>query len=234
MPVDAEAWLRARNVARQPLWSTTSSGSPAEPARTDLTGDHDVVGFAPSDLADDESVADDTSVGDDLADVAELPEDARKALAFIRRSTMRTPQATARIREKLAQRGFGATAIDDAVRRATREGIVDDDAIAHALVDEARRKGHGQLRIRQDLTRRGFDRKVVERQLAPFAEEDPYAAAFEVARHRAQQLSSEEPQHAYRRVVGYVARRGYPESIARKVARDAVFAQRESEWNASR
>jgi hypothetical protein len=38
-----------------------------------------------------------------------------------------------------------------------------------------------------------------------------------------------ETETAYRRVVGYVARRGYPEALARKVAREAVFASRDAQ-----
>lgn len=158
---------------------------------------------------------------------ASLSDDVAAALAFIRRSTATVPQSVGRLREKLADRDTPASVIDLAVERAHAEGLVDDEAMAAALVDEGRAKGHAPTRLRADLTRRGFDRDVIERAVAVTDGEDLSAAAFAVAQERAERLTAMAPETAVRRIVGQLARRGYPEALARKVARDAVFTSRD-------
>lgn len=161
------------------------------------------------------------------AQARSLSDDVSTALAFIRRSTATAPQSVGRLREKLAERDTPPPAIELALERAHAEGLVDDRAMAAALVEEGRAKGHAPTRLRADLTRRGFDRDLVEEAVAVTAGEDLSAAAFAIARQRAERLTAVAPETAVRRIVGQLARRGYPEALARKVARDAVFATRD-------
>ncbi|MEX2328799.1 MAG: regulatory protein RecX [Nitriliruptoraceae bacterium] len=157
-----------------------------------------------------------------------------EALAFVRRSASMTPQSEGRLRDKLAQRGFDDHQVEATLVRARSEGLVDDRRMAQSLVDEARARGHALLRIRRDLGARGFDRDLIASLLAPYESEDQQAVAFELARQRAAQLTGETAETAFRRVAGHVARRGHPDALARKVARDAVFALREEQRTADR
>jgi regulatory protein len=68
--------------------------------------------------------------------------------------------------------------------------------------------------------------------LPPPDAEDHEAAAFAVAADKAGGLTALPTEAAFRRVVAHVARRGYPEGLARKVAREAVFAARDPERTA--
>ncbi len=156
------------------------------------------------------------------------------AVAFIRRSTAGAPQAEGRLRDKLLERGHPESVTVLAMERARRERLVDDAAMAAALVDEKRRAGHAPARIRRDLRGRGFGDEVLDPLLAAAESEDQEAAAFALATERAAGLTGMATETAYRRVVGHVARRGYPEALARKVARAAVFSSREQERAAGR
>jgi regulatory protein len=158
-----------------------------------------------------------------------LADDVAEGLAFVRRSTATAPQSVGRLRSKLAERDTPAAAIDLVIERAYAERLVDDDAMAAAIVEERRAKGHAPARLRQDLTKRGFDRDTIDRALASVETEDQEAAAFAVAHAKASRLTGLEAETAYRRTVGHVARRGYPEGLARKVARLAVDATRDPE-----
>jgi regulatory protein len=142
------------------------------------------------------------------------------------------PQAEGRLRDKLVERGFATPVIEGALERARTERLVDDRAMAAALVEERRRKGHAVARIRRDLRERGFDEATLDAVLADSAREDPEAAAFAVARDKAAGLTALTAETAFRRVVGHVVRRGYPEGLARKVAREAVFTARDPERTA--
>lgn len=163
-----------------------------------------------------------------------LSDDVAAALAFVRRSTANAPQSVGRLRDKLTERGTTPQVTELALERAHAEGLVDDAAMAAALVDEGRAKGHAPTRLRADLTRRGFDAAVIAEALSVTEGEDLSAAAFALARQRAERLTAVAAETAVRRIVGQLARRGYPEALARKVARDAVFATREDARTAGR
>jgi regulatory protein len=173
------------------------------------------------------------------ADAAALPavsggleDDVAEAISFVRASTAAAPQAEGRLRSKLADRGWPVAVIDATLDRARRERLVDDPAMAAALVAERRAKGHAVARIRRDLRDRGFDDAVLTVALGDVDREDPEAAAFAVAASKAAGLTGLTAETAFRRVVGHVARRGYPEGLARKVAREAVFTARDAERTA--
>ena len=157
-----------------------------------------------------------------------------EAVAFVRRSTSVAPQSEERLRSKLEDRGWGPSVVDRALERARRERLVDDVALASALVEERRAKGHAVGRIRRDLQSRGFDPPTLEVALRDAELEDPEAAAFAIALGRASRLTAEPAETAFRRTFGYLARRGYPEGLARKVAREAVFTTRDEERTSGR
>jgi regulatory protein len=256
---DAEAWLAERGVRREPIRLTPAPDeTPGDGARAPAAGPPpdgtatsagapDGVATAPADapplsareagqLAR-QAAADTAQRRADATaapspDRRHLEDDVAEAVAFIRRSTSSAPQTEGRLRAKLAARGTPAVVIDQALARARDERLVDDAAMAAAFVDERRRKGHAPTRIRQDLATRGFDPDTIAAALAPRADEDLEAAAFAVARDRAASLTGLPTETAFRRVVGHLARRGYPEALARKVARQAVFRSRDEQRTA--
>ncbi|MTV23988.1 regulatory protein RecX [Nitriliruptoraceae bacterium ZYF776] len=257
MPRDAEAWLAARGIARESirLTPTADEVAAADRAATEETPGPTTPG-APGPAAPDatpvggaevssrhaqllaEQSADEAAQRADAEAAATrvgrptLEDDVAAALAFVRRSTANAPQAVGRLRAKLAERDTPAPAIDLALERAHAEGLVDDDAIARSFVEERQRRGHAPTRIRRDLAARGFDREVVDRALADAEGQDLEAAAYAVAREKADRLTGVAPETAMRRVVGHVARRGYPEGLARKVAREAIYTARDAQRTA--
>ena len=239
---DAEAWLAARGIEREPIHPEAAPG----------VEDADDRGVAPTPAVDDpgqvrprEAVRLAQQAATDAALVAGertaapsgqpgLEDEVARAIAFVRRSTAAAPQAEGRLREKLAERGHPPAVIDLALTQARRERLVDDAAMVAALVEEKRRAGHAPARIRRDLRARGFEDTDLEPALAPAESEDQEAAAFAVAAERAARLTAAPVENAYRRVAAHVARRGYPDGLARKVARAAVFASREDARTAGR
>ena len=251
---DAEAWLAERGVEREPLRLTpapppasvpTPSPGPSDASASD--GAPDGVAAAPADVPPLSAREADQLARQAAADAAQrradtaatpaagerhLEDDVAEAVAFVRRSTSSAPQAEGRLRAKLTARGTPDVVVDQALARARAERLVDDAAMAAAFVAERRRKGHAPTRIRQDLATRGFDTATIAAALAAGAAEDLEAAAFAVARDRAAALTGLPTETAFRRVVGHLARRGYPEALARKVARQAVFRSRDEQRTA--
>lgn len=236
MPRDAEAWLAERGIRREPIQVRLDPADGAPPQ------EHAVPTAPAAGAAEAERLARQAAADAELAAAdarahpapqrRRLEDDVAEAMAFVRRSTAATPQSEGRVRAKLTDRGWPTVVVEQALVGARRERLVDDAAMAAALVEERRAKGHAVARIRRDLRERGFEDDVLDRALAAAEAEDPQAAAFAVAREKADGLTGVATDVAFRRVAAFVARRGYPEGLARKVARDAVFATRDPERTA--
>ncbi|HSK23106.1 MAG TPA: regulatory protein RecX [Egicoccus sp.] len=252
---DAEAWLAQRGIERDPIRvPLTPPDPPAEaapappppgPAADTPTGPQ--VGTH-ADQAPEPSRREAMRLAADAMDAAvrradepaatphpqahRMEDDVAEAVAFLRRSTSMTPQSEARLRAKLTDRDTPAPVIEQALERARRERLVDDAAMVAALVDERRSKGHAPARIRRDLRERGFGDDLLDAALASTEREDPEAAAYALATEKAQRCTALAPEAAYRRVAAFVVRRGYPEGLARKVAREAVFTARDAQRTA--
>jgi hypothetical protein len=72
----------------------------------------------------------------------------------------------------------------------------------------------------------------VETLALPLIAPGPEAAAYALAHDKAHRSTALAPEAAFRRVAAYVARRGYPDGLARKVAREAVFTARDDQRTA--
>lgn len=213
---DAEAFLEDLGVERRPIVVR----APDDDDKQGASGD--------------DAVAAGDAGPDDQAGQPPLGEAVSEAVATIRRITGPAPQSEGRVRRKLEERELPAPVVDAAMDRARGERLIDDDALAAALVAEWRAKGHAPRRLRDDLRKREFDDEVIQRAVSVAEDDDPMAAAFALARDRASRMRHVEAETAYRRVAAYLARRGYGEGIARKAARDAVYEDRQDERTAGR
>lgn len=246
---DAEAWLAEQGVRRDPLRvplqppAAPLDDEQVDPAGAPTTGGVDAgppVGareaarLAANSADETARRADEAMAAPATTPGPRLEDEVADAVAFVQRSTANTPQAEGRVIAKLRERGWDQAVITQAMERCRRTGMVDDGAMAAALVEEGRRKGHAPRRLRADLRRRGIADEIIEQVLARTEHEDPEAAAFAVARAKADSLTGVDGETAFRRIVGHLARRGHPEALARKVARAAVFDARDAQRTAER
>ena len=127
----------------------------------------------------------------------------------------RRDYTTAELRAKLLSREYPHDEIDEALRRLTAEGLLDD---RRAAVSHVRRasgvKGRGRHRIERELESRGIDRTTA-RELAgslPAADETAAIERFLARKRLTPPLSSADR----RRVFQQLLRRGFPaDAIAR-------------------
>ena len=252
MPVDAERWLADRGVRREPIARSVPEPEPSAPrhdagqgvdgrgvAGPPPVGPREALDLARQSAADAAlgraSAPGDEGAGDDPSTVSEAARgDVEAALAFVRRSTANAPQSEGRLRAKLRDRGHDDATLESALERARGERLVDDVALLAGLIEERRARGHADARLRRDLRDRGFTGAQVDDALERSAATDPAAAAFAVAREHAARHRTADPETAVRRTVGALVRRGHAEALARKAARDAVYADREAHAAAER
>ncbi|CAN5899839.1 recombination regulator RecX [soil metagenome] len=158
--------------------------------------------------------------------VAHAPTEPDKAVSaavtFVLRSTKARPQTAAELRTKLAAREYDDSVIDRALDRATALGAIDDAAFAAAWVgDRGLVRGYSASRLRRELRQRQVPDPLIDDALTQLDGRDDLAVATELARARAQKLpASLSPEAVARRLVGFLARRGYTEALSRRVAID--------------
>jgi regulatory protein len=129
------------------------------------------------------------------------------------------------LERRLVQAGFEPDEVADELERLERVGLLDDEAFARAVV-ESRMGYRGESRrvVAGKLAQAGVATDVALEALdgAPEAEED---RAQRLADAKAPRLSGLEPQVAFQRLYGFLARRGYGPEIARRVAGRALAAE---------
>lgn len=137
----------------------------------------------------------------------------RTALRFL----ARRPFGRADLARRLRQKGHGERAVGAALTRAERLGLVDDERFAERFVASRSARGRGPARLRRDLLGMGVEPAVVEAALraAEAAGVHDPARVEQLARARARQLRALPPVTRRRRLLAFLARRGFGGSTAR-------------------
>jgi regulatory protein len=112
---------------------------------------------------------------------------------------------------RLQRKGHPRPAIDAALDRAARLGLLDDAAFALSFVETRAARGRGPSRLTRDLMSMGVERSIIERAVAAHWPEgsDRLSMPLALAQKRAAQLGSLPRQTKRRRLVAYLARRGF-------------------------
>ena len=128
------------------------------------------------------------------------------------------------LERRLVQAGFESDEVAGELERLEGVGLLDDEAFARAVV-ESRMGYRGESRrvVAGKLAQAGVasDVAILALDQAPEAEEE---RAQRLADAKAPRLSGLEPQVAFQRLYGFLARRGYGPEIARRVAGRALAA----------
>jgi regulatory protein len=125
----------------------------------------------------------------------------------------------------LARRGISAEVADQVLDRYDEVGIVDDAAFARAWV-ASRHHGRGLARraLANELRQRGVDGDVAGAALEQL-DEDTEADTARALVERKLRGARGEPDAVFRRLVGMLARKGYPPGVAIRAVKDALAAQ---------
>jgi regulatory protein len=126
------------------------------------------------------------------------------------------------LRIRLVRAGYEPEDVDAALADLEAVGLVDDERFARELAESQRRRGMGRRAGMSALRGKGVDRDLAERTIEEVQPEDDAEIAYELARARLGRLRSLPPDVAYRRLIGFLVRRGYEPVIASTAVRRAV------------
>ncbi|MFD6564786.1 regulatory protein RecX [Micromonospora profundi] len=135
------------------------------------------------------------------------------------------PRTRAELAGALAKRGISEQVSAEVLDRYDEVGIIDDAAFARAWVS-SRHNGRGLARraLANELRQRGVDGEVATEALGELDEETEAATARALV-DRKLRTARGEPDAVFRRLVGMLARKGYPPGVAIRAVKDALAAQ---------
>jgi regulatory protein len=127
-------------------------------------------------------------------------------------------RSRAELRSKLAGKGYPRETIEAVLDRLEETELQSDERFAGSFAMEAQRsRGLSSYAVQGELRRRG-----VSKDLAAVASterpEDEAARAMELASRRASRLAAYPAEVRYRRILSFLARRGYPAELCRRLA----------------
>jgi regulatory protein len=135
------------------------------------------------------------------------------------------PRTRAELAKALARKEISAEVITEVLDRYDEVGIIDDAAFARAWVS-TRHHGRGLARraLANELRQRGIDAEVAGEALETLDEDDEVATARALV-DRKLRTATGTPEAIFRRLVGTLARMGYPAGVAFRVVKDALAAR---------
>ncbi len=129
------------------------------------------------------------------------------------------PRSRAEVERRLTEKGHAPEAIEAALTRLEQREYVDDAAFAAYWVENrARFRPRSAAAVRYELRRKGVDTETIQTALSEIDEESAAWNAVERQLDRWQGLTNEELE---RKIITYLARRGFGFELARKTARRA-------------
>lgn len=160
--------------------------------------------------------------GLDLTLGAELPPDCVERLRTLadieaacraaERALARRPYARGDLQRRLMQKQHPPQAVAVALARLMEQGLLDDRRFAEHYASVQGARGRGPVRLLRDLGRQGVDRQTAEwavRRVSAREGLGGVEGARRVAARRAAKLGDLAPALARRRLLAYLARRGY-------------------------
>jgi regulatory protein len=135
------------------------------------------------------------------------------------------PRTRAELAKILARKEISAEVIAEVLDRYDEVGIIDDAAFARAWVT-SRHHGRGLARraLANELRQRGVDAEVVGEALETL-DEDEEASTARALVDRKLRTTTGTPEAVFRRLVGMLARKGYPAGVAIRAVKDALAAR---------
>ncbi len=165
----------------------------------------------PSDIIEQERLHEGSVLTEEMHSRLCRAADTEAALRALYRAVARRPFASADVCRRLVRRGHPPHAAEAAVARAQTLGLLDDGEFVQEFLRIRLDRGHAPARLRRDLTALGVDRSIVDQALAAMApgSEALLERARELAAERLHRFRDLPAETQVRRLVAFLARRGY-------------------------
>lgn len=132
-------------------------------------------------------------------------------------------RSQAEVRDHLSGMGFSEDTVEAAASRVDELGVTNDRMLAEDLVRHLTGKSLGRTEIFRRLQNRGLDPGLADGFLDDTEDgSSEYQRALAAARRKSRSLEDLEPEPAFRRLTGHLARRGFDEETVLTVSREVL------------
>lgn len=139
----------------------------------------------------------------------------RRAKNVVLHQLSRQAKSAQQLREVLEKREIPSEIAESVIERFTEAGLINDLQFAITVAHSRRNtRGLSTAAIRRELVKKGVGQAEIDEALREFAAEDELETAVRIAVKRMRSMSKLEPEVRRRRMLGFLARKGYPGSIA--------------------
>jgi regulatory protein len=168
-------------------------------------------GAIPRELAAREGLAVGRELDPDLHERLSTAADIEAAFRTVLRSLKVRAYARGDLGRRLQRKGHPRSAVEAALTRAADLGLLDDAAFARSYVETRSARGRGPSRLTRDLLAMGIERSLIDRALAAQWPEgsDRATVPLALAQKRAAQLGTLPRNTKRRRLLAFLARRGF-------------------------
>ena len=129
------------------------------------------------------------------------------------------------VRDKLEEKDYPEEIVAQVIADLERQRFLDDCEFARRFVEARLARANGSRKLAQDLRRKGVGSEIIDEILKEFAGElDSNERAVELLGKQAWRYRGLECDKAKRRMLGFLARRGYDADMARKAV-DQVWQE---------
>lgn len=120
----------------------------------------------------------------------------------------------------MVKRRVPPEAAREVLDRLTEVGLIDDRRFAEAAFDAQQRRQRSTRALRQELRTKGVDAELIDEASASLGDDADLAVARALVAKRLPGLRRVPHDVRYRRLVGQLARRGFPPGVIGAVLRD--------------
>lgn len=146
-----------------------------------------------------------------------LEKRARNVLLFQLSKSMKTKHQLAEI---LVKREIPAEIAQPLLDRFEEVQLIDDAAFAASYVRSRLERGKSSRLIARELAQKGVPKEIIAEAVAGITQEDEQALVMELAKARWSRLASLDRETKYRRVSGFLLRRGFGPGLVSSALRE--------------
>lgn len=128
------------------------------------------------------------------------------------------------IMERMQQKGYESSVIEDTIAYLKEQGYLDDYAFAEMFIrDKSELNKYGQNRIKTELYKKGVAREVINGLIEEMIDSNSeYEKAKELAKKKIKSYQQDSKQALYRKLNGFLIRKGYPYDVVSRVVKELV------------
>jgi regulatory protein len=128
------------------------------------------------------------------------------------------------IYDKMLQKGYEPSVIANTIQYLKEQQYINDKEFAETFIkDKVELSHYGRNRIKAELLKKGIDKELIDELIeATIQANEEYETAKELAKSKIKSYQKDKKDVQYRKLSGYLLRKGYSYDIVFKVAKELI------------